>query len=86
MLRQRDAMELFELVMGFPETKTGGLLRIVGEWGLLRQRILFVGDAEKDASAAAEVGVHFAYRPSEADRPITKIINEARNLMQLLDL
>ncbi len=86
MLSQRDAMELFELVMGFPETKTGGLLRIVGEWGLLRQRILFVGDAEKDASAAAEVGVHFAYRPSEADRPITKIINEARNLMQLLDL
>ena len=59
MLSQRDAMELFELVMGFPETKTGGLLRVVGEWGLLRQRILFVGDAEKDASAAAEVGVHF---------------------------
>ena len=84
MLAQRDAMGLFQRVMGFPETKTGGLLRVVGEGGFSRERILFVGDAEKDASAAAEVGVHFVYRPSEADRPITEVRTEARNLVDLL--
>jgi phosphoglycolate phosphatase-like HAD superfamily hydrolase len=84
MLEQRNAVELFNAIMGFPETKTGGLFRVLGEWGFDRSRTLFVGDAEKDASAAMEVGVPFVYRPSEADRPVTAIRTEARNLMDLL--
>ncbi len=84
MLEQRGAMEMFRAVMGFPETKTGGLRRVAGQWGFVRERTLFVGDAEKDASAAAQVGVPFVYRPSEADRPESAVSTETRNLMDLL--
>jgi len=84
MLQQRDAMELFDGVMGFPITKEEGLERVVQEHGFRPERILFVGDAQRDAEAAQAVGTHFVYRPSEADRPTCPIWNETVNLLELL--
>ena len=84
MLDQRNASRLFNGIYGFPITKAGGLLKILDEGGYDRDRVLFIGDAEKDASAALQVGVHFVYRPSEADRPLTIVQTETKNLMALV--
>ena len=84
MLSQRNAMELFDKVIGFPITKEEGLERVVQEYGFDPERMLFVGDAQRDAEAAQAVGTHFVYVPSEADRPTCPILNETVNLLELL--
>ena len=84
MLRQREAMGLFDWVMGFPITKEEGLQMVLEKYGVPANRILFIGDAQRDAEAAQAIGAHFVYRPSEADRPVCPIVNEAVDLRSLL--
>ena len=84
MLGHRDAMGLFDWVMGFPITKEQGLEKVLGKYGVPAHRVLFVGDAQRDAEAAQAVGTHFVYRPSEADRPLCPILNEEVDLRSLL--
>ena len=84
MLVQRDAMGLFDLVMGFPITKEDGLEKVLNRYKVAAGKVLFVGDAQRDAEAALTVGTHFVYRPSEADRPLCPIANEAVDLRVLL--
>lgn len=84
MLRQRNAIGLFKEIYGFPETKKGGLARILRKSAHSPGKVLFVGDAEADAAAAKALGVHFVYRPSEADHPQTPILTEAPSLLELL--
>ena len=84
MLNQRNAKRLFDGIYGFPITKTGGLKNILKQGGYKKDRVLFIGDAEKDASAAMQVGVNFVYRPSEADRPVSIVQTETKNLMTLV--
>lgn len=86
MLKQRDAMEMFNGVMGYQITKEQGLERVRDELGIHPERMLFVGDAQRDAEAALAIGTHFVYRPSEANRPTVDIVNEAVNLLDLLPL
>ena len=86
MLEQRNAMDLFDGVMGFPITKEEGLEKVKNTHELQPERILFIGDAQRDAEAALAIGTHFVYRPSEANRPTVRIVNEAVNLLDLLPL
>lgn len=86
MLKQRMAMGLFDDVMGYPITKEQGLEKVRDNLGIDPCRILFVGDAQRDAEAALAVGTHFVYRPSEANRPTVDIVNEEVNLLDLLPL
>ena len=86
MLQQRNAMDLFDEVMGYPITKEQGLEKVRDSLGINPTQILFIGDAQRDAEAALNVGTHFVYRPSEANRPTVSIVNEAVNLLDLLPL
>lgn len=84
MLASTEAAELFDVIIGSPPGKPESLARILFETGTPAHRCVFVGDAEADRAAAAHVGAHFVYFPSEADRPIGEITTEVSDLRQLL--
>lgn len=84
MLDSTGATELFDVIIGSPPTKPESLARILLEVGTPAHRCVFVGDAEADRAAAAHVGAHFVYFPSEANRPTGEITTEVSDLRQLL--
>lgn len=84
MLKSTGGAELFDVIIGSPPAKPESLTRILSETGTPAQRCVFVGDAEADRAAAAHVGAHFVYFPSEANRPTGAITTEVSDLRQLL--
>ncbi len=75
---------LFDQIVGSPPAKPQSMDRFIQETGLPAEAMLFIGDAQADAAAAAHAGVHFAYIPSEADRPSLPIATEVSDLRKLL--
>lgn len=61
---KRDLSSYFVGVYGSPATKTDNLARVrdvLAQRGIAQPRLLFVGDAEADANAAAEAGADFVF-------------------------
>lgn len=52
----------FKGVYGSPNSKANWILKIVGEYGFEKDKVLFVGDALADYEAAKETGVFFVGR------------------------
>lgn len=84
MLASTGAAELFDVIIGSPPAKPESLARILAETGTPAHRTVFVGDAEADRAAAAHVGAHFVYFPSEANPPSEPVATEVSDLRQLL--
>lgn len=84
MLASTGGAELFDVIIGSPPAKPESLSHILSETGTPAHRTVFVGDAEADRVAAAHVGAHFVYFPSEANTPNAPITNEVSDLRQLL--
>lgn len=84
MLKATGAGDYFDVIIGSPPGKPESLERILRETGVSAERCLFVGDAEADRAAAAHVGAHFVYFPSEANRPTGPITTEVSDLRALL--
>ena len=84
MLESTGAAKLFDQIVGSPPMKPESLLRMITESGLPAYRCVFVGDAEADRAAAAQVGAHFVYFPSEADPPQGPIKTTVSSLLDLL--
>jgi phosphoglycolate phosphatase-like HAD superfamily hydrolase len=84
MLESTGAARYFDVIVGSPPAKPESLARILAETGVAAGRAVFVGDAEADRAAAEANGVHFAYFPSEADRPadpLPTVVNDLRELL-----
>ena len=84
MLNSTGAAELFDVIIGSPPAKPESLTQILLEADTPAHRCVFVGDAEADRAAAAYVGAHFVYFPSEANRPLGALATEVSDLRQLL--
>ncbi|MGZ0656958.1 HAD family hydrolase [Coraliomargarita sp. W4R53] len=84
MLDATGAAEFFDIIIGSPPAKPESLTRILSDTGTPAHRCVFVGDAEADRAAAAHVGAHFVYFPSEANRPTGAVVTEVNDLRQLL--
>lgn len=84
MMEATGAASYFDVIIGSPPAKPESLARILSETGVPGERCLFIGDAEADRAAAAHVGTHFAYFPSEANPPMGEIKTEVSDLRSLL--
>jgi beta-phosphoglucomutase-like phosphatase (HAD superfamily) len=77
-----DAM--FHRIYGSPPGKPERMEAILSETHTPAHRAVFVGDANADREAAAHVGAHFVYKPSEAARPtgeMPTIVEDMRDLL-----
>lgn len=84
MLESAEGTDLFDVIIGSPPAKPESLERILRETGAAAERTVFVGDANADHEAALHVGVHFVYFPSEAPRPLEKVVTTVSDLRELL--
>ncbi|NBB77986.1 MAG: HAD family hydrolase [Verrucomicrobia bacterium] len=84
MLESTGAAPYFDVIIGSPPAKPESLAHILNETGISPERAVFIGDAEADRAAAEANGVHFAYFPSEADRPTGHLKTEVNDLRELL--
>ena len=60
-----DAMDLFDMIVGSDDVQAEkpdpkGLLKVLEEWNLKKDEILYVGDSIVDAKTAENAGVRFA--------------------------
>jgi phosphoglycolate phosphatase-like HAD superfamily hydrolase len=84
MLASTHAAEYFDVIIGSPPAKPESLAQILAQTHIPAHRSVFVGDAEADRAAAAHVGAHFVYFPSEANPPLGSVATEVSDLRQLL--
>jgi phosphoglycolate phosphatase-like HAD superfamily hydrolase len=84
MLTSTGGADLFDSIIGSPPAKPESLARILTETATPAHRSVFIGDAEADRAAAAYVGSHFVYFPSEANPPSGPVATEVSDLRQLL--
>ena len=84
MLRAAGGAGLFDALHGSPPAKPEQMERILAETGTPAHRAVFIGDAEADREAAAHVGAHFVYFPSQAsapEGPLRVTITDPRELL-----
>ena len=84
MLRGAGGDGLFDAIHGSPPGKPEQMERILEETGTPGHRTVFIGDAEADREAAAHVGAHFVYFPSQAavpEGPVPTKITDPRELL-----
>ncbi len=84
MLESTGGTALFDAIIGSPPGKPESMERILSETAAAADHTLFVGDANADHVAALHVGAHFAYLPSEADKPLAPtptVVNDLRELL-----
>jgi phosphoglycolate phosphatase len=75
---------LFHRILGSPPAKPERMEEILSETHTPGHRAVFVGDANADRLAAAHVGAHFVYKPSEAARPAGELATEVEDLRALV--